>query len=92
MFSEKINFDADDPIFLTGLMAGTMLATLIDDWTLTAVIAGISVAVVYVTENESIVKFIYGFMVAFIISSLAKLMKATFLPKGLSLSIPPATL
>lgn len=86
MFNVNINFDADDPIFLTGLMAGTVLATLIDDWWLSAIIAGVAIAAVTVVDNEDIVKFAYGFAVSFILSSFARLVRNSLLPQGLSVS------
>jgi len=94
MFSEKINFDADDPVFLTGLLAGTMLATLIDDWMLAAIVAGISIAVIYVAENEDITKFMFGFAVSFILTSLAKLLRLGLFPQGINLGqlVQPTTL
>ena len=80
---EKINFEADDPIFLTGLTAGTVVATILDDWVLVATVAAISMAAISMIDNDDIVKFAYGFAVSLILTSLAKLMRNSFVPNGI---------
>ena len=69
---EKIDFEADDPVFLTSLVAGIGAATLIEDYVVGVVIAGLGLAVLSFVENETVVKVSYGFLLGFVSTLLIK--------------------